>query len=59
MPEPYEFTTSADARAVDHADCNAEEWVAYLSSGYPEWVNGDSRGYCCHDHRLIIVETFS
>lgn len=54
----YRFTTSADARAIDHADHNYEEWHAYLAADAPEWVTGNATGVCCHDCRLIIVEGF-
>lgn len=57
----YRFTTSADARTVDHVHHNGEEWHAYLCdlSDDPEWVTGDTSGWCCHDCQLIIVESFA
>lgn len=54
----YRFTTSADARAVDHANHIWEEWHAYLSADVPEYVSANGSGFCCHDCHLVIVEVF-
>lgn len=56
----YSYTTSADARAVDHAEHNRESWHAYVNdlSGAPSWVDATATGVCCHDCQLVIVESF-
>lgn len=55
----YGFTTSADERVIDHAEHAIEEWHAYLSSEYPEWVTPDATGVCCHTCSTIIVDVIA
>lgn len=52
----YRFTKRAGQSFLPHAHHAWEEWHAYLSSEYPEWVSANDTGVCCHTCRLVIVD---
>lgn len=55
----YSYARASEERISAHAEHNAEGWHAYVNdlTDAPSYVDGNSTGICCHDCRLIIVDS--